>query len=834
MKSKFLLLFILTPLLLKSQVLINEFSCSNLSQFPDNYGKYEDWIELYNAGSTAVSLSGWYLSDDSTEATKWQIPGGVVISAGGFLRIWTSGRNEYSGGHLHAGFKLTQTKNNPEFVVLANPSGTIVDLREITVITKLGHSYGRIQNGSGSWGVFTSPSCNAGNNAATAYTAYAATPTVNQPAGFYSSPVTLSLSTTEPGASIRYTLDGSLPTASSALYTAPITINATQVLKAVTFSTNSNILPSFVLFNTYFINENHALPVVSVSGDQLMQLANGNSSLKPHGTFEYFNTAGQRKAKTYGEFNKHGQDSWVLSQRSMDFISRDEMGYNHSVEEEMYATTNRRNFQRVMLRAAGDDNYPADHNSANEGSAHLRDAYVHYLADAGKMHLDVRRFAKCVVYLDGQYWGVYDLRERPDDHDYTDYYYGQDKYNLQYLLIWGNTWAEYGGQQAMDDWDVLYNYIMTQDMSDPANFAWVASQYDYRSLVDYVIINSFCVCSDWLNWNTGWWRGLDSSGGHKKWGYILWDNDATFGHYINYTGIPNTNPDALPCDPEGLSGSSDPEGHIQILLRLRSNPVFEQYYISREIDLWNTVFSCDNMLGKLDSIAAIIDPEMTRHAARWNGTYSEWQSNVQQLRDFIDQRCVALSGGFVNCYGITGPYLLTLDTDPHGAGQIKLNSLMLNTFPWTGSYFGNMDQLVEILPAVPYNFTHWTAASSILGPSMNALSVTAALFADDTITAHFDLSSTEQMPADCMQIAAYPNPFTDKIILSFVLEKNTEISFRIIDALGQTILLQSAKKYQSGAQNVSFDMNPDIMKPGNYFLEFKTANERRIFRMIRH
>ena len=110
-----------------AQVVINEYSCSNLTQFADNYGDYGDWIELYNAGGSAVNLGGYYLSDDSLNNMKWQIPATVSIGANGFLRFWADGRDEVSGLNMHTNFKMTQTKNNPEFVVLSNPSGVIVD-----------------------------------------------------------------------------------------------------------------------------------------------------------------------------------------------------------------------------------------------------------------------------------------------------------------------------------------------------------------------------------------------------------------------------------------------------------------------------------------------------------------------------------------------------------------------------------------------------------------------------------------------------------------------------------------------------------------------------------
>jgi hypothetical protein len=561
-------------------------------------------------------------------------------------------------------------------------------------------------------------------------------------------------------------------------------------------------------------------------------LANGNNALRPFGSFEFFDTTKVRKAKTYGEFNSHGQDSWANSQRSLDFISRDEMGYNKDIKERLFTYSPRAEFQRVILRAAGDDNYPADHHPSNAGSAHVRDAYIHNMAAKGGLNLDVRLAEKCVVYLNGQYWGVYDLRENPDDHDFTEYYYGQDKYHIQYILTWGSTWAQYGGQQALDDWSALYNYIMTNDMSVPANYQYVTDRYDVTSLVDYVLVNMFTVCSDWLNWNTGWWRGMDSTGTHQKWGYILWDNDATFGHYINYTGIPNTNYDADPCDPETLSGSSDPEGHIQILLRLRQNPEFEQYYLTRQFDLWNTVFSCDNMLSRLDSVVSVIDPEMTQHAARWSGTYPEWQSNVQQLRTYITNRCPALSDGFMNCYPVTGPYQLTLNTDVAGAGNIKLNSIVIDEFPWTGTYFGNVNSLLEAQPAWGYEFVNWTALHHSFLPLSTATNVSVDLISGDTITAHYLWSSIRENP-NVASIVAMPSVFSDQTQIQYVLPDRQKVSLELFSSLGgESYMLQEAITQEPGMYSLTLNLSGLGMRAGVYVLRFITGNSSQSLRLV--
>ena len=819
---------------LKAQVMINEFSCSNLSQFVDNHSDYNDWIELYNAGASPVSLGGYYLSDDSLNNTKWQMPASITIAANGYLRFWASSRNEVVGGSYHTNFSLKQTKNTHEWVVLSDPSGTRVDEIEIRRKTQLGHSFGRVPNGGSAWAIYTTPTPNT-SNTTYPYLAYADRPDFSLPAGFYGTAQTVAITTTEPTSQIYYTKDGSKPTITSAVYTTPISIDSTQVLKAITVSTNPDILPSFIEFDTYFINVFHFMPVVSISATSLKTLANGNGSTLPIGAFEYFNAAQQRTAHTYGEFNRHGQDSWANSQRSLDFVSRDEMGYNHSIEEQLFSTSARDNYQRVILRAAGDDNYPADHNASNIGSAHVRDAYVHHLALRGGLNVDSRRMTKCVVYLNGSYWGVYDIRDNPDDHDNTDYYYGQDKYHLQYIETWGNTWAQYGGNTALTDWSALRSYIINNNMSVPANYQYVTDRLDVTSLTDYVLTNMFSVCSDWLNWNTAWWRGTDSTGTHLKWGYTLWDNDATFGHYINYTGIPNITPTAAPCDPEGLNGNSDPEDHIGILLKLRQNPDFNQYYITRQFDLWNTVFSCDNMLFQLDSIVAVIDPEMTQHAARWAGTYTEWQTNVLQLRNFIIQRCTALTPGWINCYSVNGPYEVTLNADPDTAGAVKFNSLVHTQLPWKGNYFGGIDSKVEAIANPGYNFVSWSANSQVFNPNATTVIANVNLSATDSIVAHFlAIGVPELLPNHAPIISAYPTVTNSEVNIQYSLSEAASVSLKLYSVLGNEIAVirNPQTKVIAGNYTANLNLSKSNLSPGMYILEFIAGSYKQSIKLI--
>ena len=253
---------------LLSQVVINEYSVSNLADYEDNYESFEDWIELYNTSSIAVDISGYHLSDKLSNPTKWLIPAGTTISANGFKVFWASGRDVASGGHYHTNFKFSQTKVNTESVIFADESGEIIDSRELE-LTKLSHARGRIADGSETWGVFINSTLGSSNNSTISYEGYTARPSMDIVAGFYSSGVTVNVTSTEPNSTLHYTLDGSEPMPVSPVYLGPIAIDNTAILKAKAISNNPNILDGLIEYNTYFINETHTTRVISTASEEL-------------------------------------------------------------------------------------------------------------------------------------------------------------------------------------------------------------------------------------------------------------------------------------------------------------------------------------------------------------------------------------------------------------------------------------------------------------------------------------------------------------------------------------------------------------------------------------
>ena len=141
----------------QTPVVINEFMASNTSTITDEAGEFNDWIELYNTSSSAVSLNGWFLTDNPANLTKWDFPTNISIPANGYLIIWAD--EDSSQGPLHANFKLSALG---EQLMLINGSGAIV--QDITFgAQQADKGYARSPNGTGSF-VIKNPTFKANND----------------------------------------------------------------------------------------------------------------------------------------------------------------------------------------------------------------------------------------------------------------------------------------------------------------------------------------------------------------------------------------------------------------------------------------------------------------------------------------------------------------------------------------------------------------------------------------------------------------------------------------------------------------------------------------------
>ena len=735
MKKILTLVFLLGSITFsQAQVVINEFSCSNLNTIQDAFGENEDWIELYNNGAAAINLSGYYLSDDPNNLQKFQIPPVTPITANGRKMIFSSNQNTVQANEIHTSFKLRQS--NGEWFILSTPLGVIVDSVHLgSRRTQVNNSHGRTTDGAATWGVFTAPTPNVAN--ANARLGYEAPPTFSIAAGNYAAAQNVTL-TAGPNTAIHFTTNGSTPSVASPVYVAPIAVAANTAIRAIAINTNAQILPSRIETNTYFINESSNFDVVSVCGPYDAASANGGGFLfsfaapRIFSSIEYFDNGFNQQLELEGRASRHGNDSWAYQQKGIDFEAMDETGTESEFKGQLFGTSLRNKFDRVMFKAAGSDNL----RTGMSNGAHIRDVFAQTLSEKYNLEMDFRRWKPVLLFVNGRYWGLYDMRERVDA-DYFEYYYGKKRKKVDHLSYWGGLRTRLGSDTG---WNNLYNHIVANNMAVQTNYEKVKENLNVKSFCQYFIINTYLVNHDWLNWNTMWWRGRGTNN-KVKWRYALWDMDAILGlNNANYTGLSTTSFEFDPCEPTSLFQNNTNVKHTDMLTNLLDNAEFERLYRDQWIEMFNGPLDCTNMLNHFDSCITVITPEMARQATRWGMTFATWQTYVAQARTFITNRCAVISRKLDSCMNLK-PRELKLNVSPANSGIIALNSSVKSPYVWRRIMMADSTYELQATTTLGqyWSFDRWEKQepSNVFNPNINTSTVQFDLNDKDSVIAYF-------------------------------------------------------------------------------------------------
>jgi hypothetical protein len=245
-------------------VMINEFMADNDKTLNDENGDASDWIEIYNSGTDPASLNGWFLTNEASDLRKWRIPN-VTLSTNSYLVIFASGKNRTNAAaQLHTNFKL---EKNGSYLALLDPATNIVSAFTPEYPSQNKDvSYGRERGNPNLVGYFPVPTPGGPNS--TGGPGFAPEVRFSRPGGTFISSFSLVLSTPSPNAEIRYTLDGSVPTNTTTLYTGPIPISIATQVRARAFE--PGLLPgpprseSYILLGVGVINVTSDLPMVII------------------------------------------------------------------------------------------------------------------------------------------------------------------------------------------------------------------------------------------------------------------------------------------------------------------------------------------------------------------------------------------------------------------------------------------------------------------------------------------------------------------------------------------------------------------------------------------
>ena len=563
-------------------------------------------------------------------------------------------------------------------------------------------------------------------------------------------------------ASIHYTLDGSIPTLESPIYSEPLEIrdrssdpNGISLISTISYrpaEPKQNVFKittirarsfnkitkaaSPIVTQSYLVNQDiygrYTLPIISlvvdpqdlfdqqtgiyVTGEDPGVVAEsgeyfyfwpanyhqrGEDWERPV-SVEYFDNKGILQLAQNAGIRIHGGASRSFRQKSLrlyastKYDALDDFAYQFFPNLSTAAGNTIDQFSTLILRNGGTD----------FGSSFMRDVLIQKLV--GHTAVDTQAMEPVVVFLNGEYWGLYFLYERYDE-GYFQNHYGVQPENIILLEDQGD--VVIGAEKERGVYQDFLEYVTSHDVADPLIYSEIQKLMDINNFIDYQITEIFIAHQDWPEKNIKYWRtranttesAVTSFCSDGKWRWLLFDTDHGF-IFSDLNSIEYATREDLPTE---------------LLRNLIRNPEFRNLFLNRFADHLNTTFEVNRVLGEIDNLEAILAPEMEEQINRWQSSgnsMEDWQNNVNLLRSFAAKRPAIVIEDLVEFFNLEGTYSLTVISDAE-QGLLQVNSLMLTSSTpgiedpefFQGEYFLGVPIEIKAIPADGYRFSHWEA-----------------------------------------------------------------------------------------------------------------------------
>jgi hypothetical protein len=655
---------------------------------------------------------------------------------------------------LHTSFALSA---EGEELILTRSDGAVADHVVFGAIPR-DISYGRQPDGSNDWYLFAEPTPGSANSTPGA-TDWLMPPGFSHAGGFHAARFELVLTAQSSNVTIRFTLDGSEPSEDSAEYVAPLWLDgrigeanhysmiptvpgglppAGEVYKGWVVRARGfreNALPSATVTRSFWVHplgaSRYSLPIVSLATDPVHlfdpdtgiyvpgNAAGGNYAQRGDEWqrlvhVEFYAADGRLLFGQEGDVKIHGNTSHYFPIKGLDLDATGGRG-RRPFECRIFPDRDRDRFEHVLLRPTGHD----------QQIAFMRDELMQSLsAETGAVTQAAR---PCVVFINGEYWGLHYLKEKQDDV-FVSYYGNVPEDEFDYLE--GYAAARAG---TTEHYDRLIAYIVAHDPREAAVMEQVRQWIEVDGYIDYKVLEIF-----FYRWDIGnhrLWRPRTPDG---RWRWLYYDYDVGWGGF--WAEQPAWDFDMLGAvlTPDGSLHDHNNETTTLLLRRLMLNDGFRARFINRFADLLNTLLATPYTLSRIDQMAAVLNGAMPEHIARWRypGTFLTWRQNVDYLRDYARRRPDACRQHLIQRFGLSGTATLTLDVSPRGTGEVRLNSITPATTEgsWAGIYFRGHPIQLEAQPYPGYRLAGWSGL-----PGVATSTAVIELTDDWAVTARFEI-----------------------------------------------------------------------------------------------
>ena len=598
------------------EVVINEVMASN-GVFEN--GHSYDWIELYNNGKSTVDLSGWYLSDSGKDPMKWSFPKGTKLKASGYLTVYCTGEEEHEKGSGNIFYSTFAISASGEKLYLTDADGNEVQK------LKLPEQYGCISyglaTGSDEYGFFENAT-RGKKNESSVFQSRTETPVLETGSGFYRDEVRV-MAKTSPGSTLRYTTDGETPTTKSKVFPEDgLTLKKTTVVRIKSF--REDAISSATVSGSYFINDDPKTPIVSlITDDRYLfnnktgMLVKGNGSIPNYSkgfeypvNIEYFNAAGQCEINQTGTFTCSGHSARVNSQKSIALYARKAYG-SEQFAFNPFPTRNYPGYKSLLLRAANSDTY----------ATRLRDAVASSLAEGqGILYQD---HVVIQVYINGEYWGHYNLREKINKYFIAQYEGVTGEQETDQIDILARTGTDQFLQNGDNrDWLELCDFCKKNDLNIPENLQYVDERLDINNMFTHAAFEIILGNVDFTNV-----RIYRVPGG--KWKYLLFDVEACWR---------NLDPTPIEYYIKSLNAKIQGFRHepLNALLRV---PEMKAKFLTRVAEILDQCFQWPYVESRFDRVTEKLEPILERHISRWkNMKLSNWNKNMSAIKYYARVR----------------------------------------------------------------------------------------------------------------------------------------------------------------------------------------------------